>query len=91
MQKLSLKKRIAKFLRLHPDAWYNGGEFERMALEVGYKSSNASRRCRELVHEGSYIQRKEENGSVWYRYHKPEVIIDDETRTVQIIQQPTLL
>ena len=53
--------------KLNPEHWINGGEFERKAQEIGYKASNSSRRCRELYKEGK-IDRKIENGSVWYRY-----------------------
>lgn len=51
----------------NPDDWTNGGEVERMALNNGYKASNASRRMRELANEG-ILDRKIEAGSVWYRY-----------------------
>jgi predicted transcriptional regulator len=63
--KLSLRARILKYLKKHKGIWINGGEIERLALNVGYKSSNASRRCREL-HEDGLINRKEIDGKVWY-------------------------
>lgn len=46
--------------------WINGGELERLQFDKMYKMSNASRRMRELYHDG-LIERKIENGSVWYR------------------------
>jgi DNA-binding IclR family transcriptional regulator len=70
--KISLAQRIERYLKNH-DGWLNGGEVERLALQVGYKASNASRRCRELAGEG-ILERKEEKGTVWYRYKKPEPI-----------------
>lgn len=48
----------------------NGGEFERLAEGLGYKASNASRRMREL-HNDHLVERKIENGSVWYRAVSP--------------------
>lgn len=84
----SLKKRIRLyFLRgwlKDPEAWQNGGEVERLAMSIGYKASNASRRCREMesgkLSNGKtcpiVLEKKEENGSVWYRYlPTPEQII----------------
>lgn len=67
----SLKSRILSYIQRStehdPNAWINGGEIERHALEAGYKASNSSRRCRELYAEG-YLDRMEYEGSVWYRY-----------------------
>lgn len=66
----SLKSRILNYFERydiqHPAVWQNGGEIERLSLDIGYKASNASRRCRELATEG-YIERRERNGSVEYR------------------------
>lgn len=48
----------------------NGGEIERKAAAsktTNYKASNVSRRLRELA-EDKEIERKEEKGSVWYRW-----------------------
>lgn len=65
----------------------NSGEIERLAMEAGYKSSNASRRCREMVtgktsNGGTCpitLERKEEKGKsgarvVWYRALPPKEI-----------------
>lgn len=70
MRNESLKERILVYLS-GTDKWINGGEIERLAMNVGYKSSNASRRCRELVNEGKIlkaIRRSPVSGvaSVWY-------------------------
>lgn len=67
MHSPSLSVRIERYLKSNPGVWQNGGEIERLAMGIGYKASNASRRCRELAQEGT-IERKEEKGSVWYRY-----------------------
>ena len=64
---MSLKERILTFLQKQPNVKVNGGEIERLALSVGYKASNASRRCRELAESG-VIERTEIRGSVWYWY-----------------------
>lgn len=76
---LSLRDRLLRWLKLHPNEWFNGGELERMALNAGYKASNASRRLRELaewdgVGNPPQIEREERVGanggprSVWYRW-----------------------
>lgn len=70
--KNSLRTRIEKYLKGF-NGWLNGGELERLALAAGYKASTASRRCRELAEEG-VLERKEEKGSVWYRYKKTETV-----------------
>lgn len=65
----SLCDRILSYLERHPE-WHNGGEIEELAMRVGYKASNASRRLRELYEEGQ-LDREERKGrnarSVWYR------------------------
>lgn len=79
MKNLSLAKRIEAYLQ-RQNRWINGGEIERLAESVGYKASNASRRCREMESgkdsAGNEIpitlERKEMNGSVWYRHLQGE-------------------
>ena len=66
--KLSLSNRIERYCRKNYPNWTNGGEFERMSLAIGYKASNASRRCRELA-EAGILERREKNGSVEYRFN----------------------
>ena len=74
MKELSLVERIKRWFGNHPDIWYNGGQLEEMAMTIGYKASNASRRLRELA-EQNILQREERrNGntrikSVWYKLH----------------------
>lgn len=68
---MSLKSRILNYFERYdeknPGRWQNGGEIERLAMDIGFKASNAGRRCRELCVEG-YIERRENpNGSVEYR------------------------
>jgi len=71
-----LRDRIVAFLSAKKD-WVNGGEIERLALDAGYKASNASRRLRE-IHEDGLIEREERPGprarSVWYRIKQASVI-----------------
>lgn len=86
----SLRQRIYDYLR----EWHRidcirfipGIEFEKYALEAGYKASNASRRLRELEQEGFVEKRETIKGHVEYRY-KPEtdrtVVIWQETYKMQ--------
>lgn len=66
---MSLKERIYQYL-LKNHQWWNSGELERLALDAGYKASNAGRRCRELCEEGK-LERQIRKGryvnSVWYK------------------------
>lgn len=71
MKKLSLRQRVLAYLKRHRGVWINGGELERLAMSVGYKASNCSRRCRELS-EDNLINRKEIDGKVWYMYDSVE-------------------
>lgn len=68
----SLAKRIQDYLQhwkqVDPDHWENGGELERLALSVGFKASNCSRRCRELVDSGVLERKENEKGHVLYRF-----------------------
>lgn len=76
----SLRQRIYRYFTNHSGEWINGGEVERLALSVGYKASNASRRLREL-HEEGLIEREEKKNpatgirSVWYRNGQPRLFI----------------
>ena len=72
--KLGLKQRIKAYLD-KCGIWVNGGKIEELSMSVGYKASNGSRRCREMAEDG-LIERKEENGSVWYRTLTPKKKID---------------
>lgn len=75
---MSLKNRIIRFARNNPSSWVPGGEYERMAMGIGKKGSNAGRRCRELVIAG-ILDRREVNGFVEYRYHQTvHTIINEE-------------
>ena len=65
---MSLKKRIENYVLLKGDRWTSGTEIEDRAREVGKKSSNASRRCRELVEENIFERRLNSRGCVEYRY-----------------------
>lgn len=61
---LSLKEQIYRFAS--STKWENGAVFERLAMERGFKSSNAGRRCRDLV-TAKRFERKIIDGTVWYR------------------------
>ena len=69
--KLSLSQRIENYFKKHPTEWINGGTIEGLALQAGWKASNASRRLREMHTEGK-LKREERKGvktrmSVWYQ------------------------
>ena len=53
--------------------WVNGGEIERLAEDLGYKASNASRRCREIYNSG-LVERRIRNGSVEYKCKDVEIL-----------------
>lgn len=67
--KQSLKERIITFLRSYPD-WHNGGEIEKLAMNVGYKGSTAGRELRYLTNEGkilSEVRKGKRVKSAWYK------------------------
>lgn len=67
-KKPTCRQRCYRYLQRRAGVWVNGGEIERAAAAVStYKASNVSRRLRELA-EDKEIERKEEQGSVWYRW-----------------------
>lgn len=67
MKKLSLKQRILERLKDMEGQWVHRGRIEERVKEWGYLAENGNRRCRELCEDG-LIERKEEKGSVSYRY-----------------------
>jgi len=68
MAKQSLRQRILSYYQRHAGEFISGGEIERLiSQKTTYKSSNGSRRLRELC-EDNLLERKEEEGHVWYRY-----------------------
>lgn len=101
MKDLSLKEQIVHCIGRE---WVNGGWVERFALDRGYKASNGSRRARELAENG-ILQRKEQDGSVWYRLAPKEkkeesnlitisgktVPIRKEKKKVEVSKQQTLI
>lgn len=80
MTELSLKDRIARYVR-NNGGWVSGGEIERLVVHhTSYKASNASRRCREmesgkLANGGTcpiLFEKKEERGTVFYKWNPRE-------------------
>lgn len=71
----SLRDNIRLNAKLIYPEWLNGGEFERLAFDMGYKPSNASRRARELEND-NILEREERKTtgvkSVFYRYKPTE-------------------
>ena len=47
-EEISLIKQIELLAKEKYPRFVNGGDFERLAMDNGYKASNAGRRCREL-------------------------------------------
>lgn len=65
--KLTLRRRLYRYLKRRQGVWYSGGWLERLTVEkTNRKASTASRRLRELAEDG-LIERKEAKGTVWYR------------------------
>lgn len=62
-------------MKSQPDTWIQGGELERLALSVGYKASNISRRARELAESGTLERRENSKGHVEYKWRKTEQIV----------------
>lgn len=84
MSSLSLKDRITKYAAGRPYVWVSGGEYERLAMEAGYKASNCSRRLRELMRvEHPVLERMEMRGHVWYRY-VGEQSVGSRSETVEV-------
>lgn len=85
----SLTNKIQRYLKswsvYKPDYWVNGGEIERLAQEKGYKSSNASRRCREMAVEGIIERRENSRGHVEYRYKQSVMKIVHEGREYELV------
>lgn len=70
-QKPSLKTRLTLYAKEKYPAWINGGELEMFAVTLNFKASNGSRRCRDLVTEGTF-ERRMSGKSVEYRYLQKE-------------------
>lgn len=69
--KQSLKNMILNRLKEMEGQWVHKGRIEERTKEWGYLAETGDRRCRELSEDG-IIQRKEERGSVLYRYQKED-------------------
>lgn len=73
--KTSLKNRILERLQEMEGQWVHRGRIEERVKEWGYLAENGNRRCRELCADG-LIEKKEEKGSVLYRYEKNPTTIN---------------
>lgn len=94
MKPLSLKDRILAYYRKNAGTWISGGEIERLvAARTNYKSSNSSRRLREL-HEDGLLSRKEVKGTVYYAYlpqtRTVERVVVEGTQARRIIETVTI-
>jgi len=83
----SLKEKLVIFAKGKWPHVVNGGEFERLALNEGFKSSNASRRLRELANEGK-PERIMTGKSVSYRYRPTSDFVP--ARRPEFVQQRKL-
>lgn len=63
----SLKREILKLARYEYPNWVHGGRFEKLAFELNFKPSNASRRARELEKASIFEKRYNEKRQVEYR------------------------
>jgi len=68
MDKISLSKKITAYAHGKYPLWVNGADLERLAMNEGFKASNAGRRCRELENLG-ILERRMNGKSVEYRYN----------------------
>lgn len=68
----SLRHKIVIFCRDQYPDWVNGARLEKLAMELGYKASNSSRRGRELVRGGILERRLNAKKCVEYRWKKAE-------------------
>lgn len=73
----SLKYNALKVIAGHFPDWVGGIVLEDYALKNGFKSSNVSRRLRELRNEGR-IEARYVNGYVEYKWKKPPVLSREE-------------
>lgn len=77
MTRLSLKNRLATFLRKHySERWCPSGELQRIVAEkTKYTPQNVGRRLRELENEGVVEVRYERNHA-FYKFKTEESIAD---------------
>lgn len=69
MSKTSLKQKILNRLKQMEGQWIHKGRIEERVKEWGYLADTGDRTCRKLAEE-ELIERKEEKGSVLYRYNE---------------------
>lgn len=67
--KISLVTKITEYAKGYYPNWVNGGAFERLAMQEGYKAANSGRRCRELCAAKKLERRLTLNGVVEYRWN----------------------
>lgn len=67
--KISLVLKMKIYAQSKYPHFFNGGEFERLAMENGYKAANSGRRAREMCEKGMLERRIGEGGSVEYRWN----------------------
>jgi len=98
--KQSLRSRLAARLK-EVGGWCHKGAIERRAQEWGFMGDTTARRLREMesgqLSNGKtcprILEKKEMNGSVWYRYKKQEKVISTYQRVgdkVVEVKQETL-
>jgi len=84
----SLRHKIVIFCREQYPHWINGGQLEKLGMELGYKASNSSRRGRELVKNGILERRLNERHCVEYRLAQPRVL-NEEIPPLSPFQEPS--
>ena len=71
-EKDSLIKSIYERAKLEYPDWISTMDVEKLAFNLGYVASNATRRCRELVNMGSMERRRHPDGFEQFRYRPPQ-------------------
>lgn len=64
---MSLSNKIMEYAKTRRNEFINGGEYERLAMNLGFKASNCSRRMRELENDGR-LEKRINKRTVEYRY-----------------------
>ena len=93
--KQSLKLKIFNRLNAMEGKWVHKERIAERAKEWGYMSVTGIRRVQELAEDG-IIQKKEENGTAYYRYEENKIKKEEQDQIISLktqtlgFNQPTL-
>lgn len=76
MENPSLRARIMLYIKEKYPRLVHGGELERLGMDLGYKASNAGRRCRELEEEGKIMAIYNGRREVMYQWIAPKTRVE---------------